>query len=319
MKCRICDNESGNVAYTGVEMMFGTCHLFAYVRCAACGCLQIRDYPADLAEYYGAHYYSFHRDALEERGFKRFRTDRRNRYAVDGRGRLGRYFHEREPNLQLSNLSSVLGDRRRRILDVGCGSASLLRSLDRIGFHDVVGADPFIDAEIRFGRRGRVLKKTLAEVDGPFDVIMFHHSFEHLPHQHEVLAQVRTRLAPGGTCVLALPLSSSYAWEHYGIDWVQLDAPRHFYLHTVDSLGRLASAAGLTIVRTIFDSTAFQFWGSEQYRSGVPLFDDRSLTRRSIDGSMFTREDMAGFARRAVELNADGRGDQAMFFLQLSA
>jgi hypothetical protein len=79
----------------------------------------------------------------------------------------------------------------------------------------------------------------------------------------------------------------------------------------------LASAAGFTVVEVVFDSTAFQFWGSEQVRRGIPLHDPRSVHVRGGRG-MFSRRDMRSFAARAAELNNAGDGDQACFYLQRS-
>ena len=43
-----------------------------------------------------------------------------------------------------------------------------------------------------------------------------------------------------GVLLVRVPLSSSWAWEHYRENWVQLDAPRHLYLHSVKSMEVLA-------------------------------------------------------------------------------
>ena len=95
---------------------------------------------------------------------------------------------------------------------------------------------------------------------------------------------------------------------------MQLDVPRHFFLHTVASIALLAQRSGLRLARTIHDSTAFQFWASEQYRLGVPLFDERSyMVDRST--SLFDPRRIEEYERRARELNATGEGDQACFFL----
>ena len=59
MGCRICGNADGNTAYDVREMMFGTREIFRYFRCAACGCLQIAEVPADLSAYYPPDYCSF--------------------------------------------------------------------------------------------------------------------------------------------------------------------------------------------------------------------------------------------------------------------
>ena len=315
MSCRICGNAVDNRPYVVPEMMYGTREAFDYFECNACGCLQIAGYPVNVERHYGAAYYSFGVADRRVGPVDRIRIKVRDRYEIFRRGRLGRYLAEREPNPSLANLAPALTHRTQRILEIGCGSGALLKSLRAIGFKHLTGADAFIEADVRIDRDFIIRKASLADIDGRFDVIMFHHSLEHMPDQHTVFRQIADRLQPAGKCVIRVPLSSSFAWEHYRIDWVQLDAPRHFYLHTIDSLGRLAASVGLRISKTIFDSTAFQFWGSEQYRRGIPLQDDRSLARCRIADSIFTREQMEEFRRRTATLNFLQRGDQAVFIM----
>lgn len=44
-------------------------------------------------------------------------------------------------------------------------------------------------------------------------------------------------------CLLRLLIVPSQAWREYGVHWVQLDEPRHLYLHSVDSLRAVAANA----------------------------------------------------------------------------
>ncbi len=148
--------------------------------------------------------------------------------------------------------------------------------------------------------------------DGQWDVIMFHHSFEHMEDQAGTLAMAKSKLAADGICLLRVPVVS-WAWKYYGVDWVQLDAPRHACLHTPRSLALTARAASFQIAKTIYDSRDFQFWGSELYRAGVPLVEGKKDLRRR-----FGRKQMQSFAIRAKELNQRGEGDQAAFILRLN-
>ena len=115
--------------------------------------------------------------------------------------------------------------------------------------------------------------------------------------------------------MIRIPTVSSYAWQYYKEDWIQLDAPRHFYLHSVDSLKFLADKSGFIIERIIDDSDAFQFWGSEQYQMDIPLRDPRSYDeskRRSVFSSKMIRE----FSIKANELNQKRQGDQIIIYLK---
>ncbi len=107
------------------------------------------------------------------------------------------------------------------------------------------------------------------------------------------------------------------AFRRYREHWVQLDPPRHYYLHTPTSFTKLARACGFDVVGTKYDSTALQFWGSEQYRMDIPLSDPRSVDPPHGGTSpIFGRNQVAAWKREADALNRAEKGDQATFFLR---
>ena len=296
-------------------MMFGSREEFDYLECSNCGCVQIIDVPASMSKYYPANYHSF--APMSHPGKLRKRLTRvRDSYAVSNRDALGkilsRYF---PPHIALRSLSHLRLDRSARVLDVGCGSGLVLNAMGNVGFTSLVGIDPFLSADVEYDNGVKLLKKTIHEVAGEYDVIMFHHAFEHIADPEPTLEAVHELLAPGGTCIIRVPTVSSYAWQHYGINWVQLDAPRHFYVHSVKSVKILAERAGLEVSSVAYDSSAFQFWASEQYALDIPLYDSRSYAV-SPEKSIFTKQQIANFEKRAAELNRAKLGDQAAFYLR---
>jgi hypothetical protein len=103
----------------------------------------------------------------------------------------------------------------------------------------------------------------------------------------------------------------SWAWEHYGRDWAQLDAPRHLVIHTPRSFQLTANAAGFQIERTIFHSNEFQFYASELYRRDLSLHG-----KEAVDA--FSRSEIRKFRAQADNLNRQQLGDQAAFFMSTS-
>jgi hypothetical protein len=93
--------------------------------------------------------------------------------------------------------------------------------------------------------------------------------------------------------------------------------PRHLHVHSRESMAHLAKEVGFSLWKTIYNSAAFQFWGSEQYLMDIPLLDARFYggNRRH---SVFTAREIAAFDLAARNLNAMGRGDQATLFLRKS-
>ncbi|ACJ17343.1 hypothetical protein TON_1853 [Thermococcus onnurineus NA1] len=181
-----------------------------------------------------------------------------------------------------------------------------------IGFRNLLGVDPFIERDI-VDNGVTILKRTIHELPGTqkFNLIMFHHSFEHLPDQLETLKKAKQLLADNGTILIRMPVKSDEIWKKYGVNWVQIDAPRHVIVHTVRSFEILSEKAGLKINKIIFDSTAFQFWGSELYKRGIPL----EIGRRNLK-KYFSYKQIKKWEKVAKELNKAQSGDQAIFYLK---
>lgn len=314
MQCRICGSKSEHQVYTAKEMMLGLRDEHRYFQCAECGCLQIEAIPDNLAAYYPNNYYSYSAPSTASK-LKQQLLRQRDYYAVTGKSLIGHVLSLASPNSKLSTLRPIQLQQDSRILDVGCGAGLLLNSLREAGFTQLLGIDPF-NADTIYYPNGLVIeKRDIFSETGEWDLIMFHHSFEHLVEQQKTLEQAQKLLAKHGTVLLRVPTVSSYAWQHYGVNWSQLDAPRHLFLHSVDSIKKLAAQTGFTVSQVQYDSNAFQFWGSEQYEQDIALRSEQSWAENPAN-SPFTAEQIKQFEHRARELNALNKGDQAAFYLR---
>lgn len=315
MQCRICGTDSAHPVYQVKEMMLGIRDEHEYFQCQHCHCLQIAHIPDNLPEYYPSENYYSYSAPDTANPVKKALVGLRDVYATTGQSLPGRLLNLLMPNDKLSTLRPLNVDKHARILDVGCGAGILLNSLRNIGFENILGIDPFNEQDIEYPNGLRIEKRDIFSEQGQWDVIMFHHSFEHLPEQQKTLQKVWQQLKPGGTALLRVPTVSSFAWQHYGVNWSQLDAPRHLFLHSVDSIRQLAEQTQFTVEDVVYDSNAFQFWGSEQYERDIPLRSEKSWAE-SPENSPFTRQEIKAFAKRSRELNAVNQGDQAAFYLR---
>ena len=319
MQCRICSNTDGNILHRAREMMFGTREEFDYLECGDCGTLQIIEIPKDLAKYYPSNYLSFDAESPVGRtALHRLAARFVGRYYLTGRGAIGKLLTRLEPRFGSHYPESIRRadlalNWNSRILDYGCGAGRLLLSLHHFGFRDLTGADAFIEGDIEYPSGVKVLKKPLSELSGPFDLIMLHHSFEHLPEPRKELREIKRLLAPGGTCLIRIPVAAG-AWKEFGTDWVQMDPPRHLYLYSERAMKDLAREAGFEVSAVVYDSTGFQFWGSEQYRRDIPLVPEGG-SGKFEPSAIFTDEQLAAWENRARELNRSGNGDAACFYL----
>lgn len=328
--CRVCRAKGSFPTYSVREMMFGTRETFSYFQCTHCDCLQITDVPPDLAQYYPPTYYSFGSEfkGNSQGALQRWLQKQRCRTAVFGRGfrmnaiakrlvPLPDALHRVQGGLSTGKVLKKAGirDFGARFLDVGCGAfSSWLHDLSELGFDNLTGVDPYIESDRNYGAV-KVFKRTLAEIDGRYDLITFHHSLEHMADQTRALAEARDLLTPGGTLLVRVPLVSSLAWERYGVYWVELDAPRHLYLHSIASLTGVASEARLELTEVVHDSLPLEFYGSEQYLRDIPLTDPRSLWVDE-ESTLFTAEEKVSFAELAKRANSEGRGGRAGFYFR---
>jgi len=294
--------------------MFGFRDEFNYFECSKCGCLQISDIPKDMEKYYPSNYHPSQQRASDN-FIKRFARIRRDRYALFNIGLIGKLLSKRYSNVVLQTIAKAGVNCESRILDVGCGSGGLLYSLKDLGVKNLVGIDPYTRHEVTKGDM-KILRATIHDLSPSqeFNLVIFNHSFEHIPDQLETLLKVSVMLSENGVCFIRMPIKTEHIWNRYNVDWVQIDAPRHFFIHTVKSFDYLSKEAGLAIEDITFDSTSFQFWGSEQYKRDIPLRAENSYVVNP-GNSIFTAKQIAEYEQMAKELNRIKQGDQAAFYL----
>jgi len=321
--CRICANTADNRSFEAKEMMYGLRDKFTYFQCSVCGCVQIAEFPENISEYY-KDYYAFtvkpSDNSLKgkiKNKLKQWRNHHIFKYSVFNQDLLGKFFFNSVPydEIQglraLSYVQSLSTDSR--ILEVGCGSGRWLKNLKSIGFNQLVGVDPFYVDNADADNSIRIIRGYLNEVKGvQFDLIMFHHSFEHVPDPLETLQTAKGLLRERGICLIRIPVSDSFAFGNYGVNWIEFDAPRHFFLHTVKSMTILAEKAALKISDIIYDTTEMEFWGSDQYAKDIPHFSKESYVQ---DRTRYTKKQIKEFKAKAALLNQQKKGGRAIFVL----
>ena len=310
LACAICGNRQDNRTHVAREMMFGLRDEFRYLECGYCRCVHLIDMPQDMSKYYPENYYSFAPASGLEAVIE-------HRWAAFAHGKLSLtgWLVNRlvGPHVTMTAIRRARIPLNARVLDVGCGAGSLIREMKRLGYRNVSGIDPYIESDVCGSDGVVVLKRSLKEMIGEFDLVMFHHSFEHIADQVGTLKEIRRLLRPGGRVLIRIPIADSFAWKHYGVNWIHLDAPRHLFLHSPTSLSLLAEQCGLHVAEVTYEGNASQFVGSEQYVKDIALADQRrgGVLRRLQDLWRARR-----YRARTEELNRNAQGDWGCFELQ---
>lgn len=312
--CKICNNNSDNSILKVKEMYFGTREVFDYLECNKCGCLQLLTFPEDFSKHYPKEYFTFQQD--HEGKLKSVLNRFRDRAAISENSFIGKILLKQfgEPTY-IKRLKTAGVGLNDRILDVGCGKGILLHKMKQSGFKNVLGIDPFIDDTIKYKNGLQILKQDFEDLSGEFDFIMFNHSFEHMDNPLKIIKHAHKLLADKKYLLIRIPVADSFAFRNYRENWCSLDAPRHLFIHTKESVKILAENSGFEIKKINYDSRSWQLWGSEQYSKDISLLDKRSYY---VDprNSIFTENQIKAFEEKTSELNQNAEGDQAEFYLK---
>ena len=317
MECPICRDHL-LPSLTAPERMFGLGGEWHYGECRGCGSLHLVNPPADLSPYYPHNYYSMELPPNHPlpTGIRKALWRWRNQGQLTQRGMAGviaRLRPRPDTVRVLDELRDIqdLPSLNTRILDIGCGHGEWLHAARQAGFTQLHGCDPFA---VPLDRSPiRIFACEPSELTGPYDLIRLSHSLEHMPDQFAPMRAIARLLAPGGRCIIAIPVAQSAARDEYGPQLIGLDPPRHFVLHTEASLSHLADAVGLRVASASHENTPLDFWGSELYRRGMTLMQPDGPVRDPRE--IFSPGEMQEFEAKARHAQQTKRGAQMRFVL----
>lgn len=252
--CRICGTSCDNLeTFTATEVRFGWGEGFEYVKCPACGTVQIRTIPDDLDRYYSGEYYSLQTrsqssdNSLLRSLVRRFVVN----YRLTGRGLVGRLLTKVQPD-SFEWIVPHTFTRKSSIIDIGCGTGRLVLKLAQCGFRNIGGVEPYIGSDIvyKVNRRDVVIRKGGADsLSGTYDVLILSHVLEHVANPDGFVQTLKKLMHSGSYLVVSLPLLSSFAWKEYGIRSLPFaDCPRHLHIMTYDGFCSFAKKHGLRVV-----------------------------------------------------------------------
>lgn len=233
--CNLCGTTEAQLVYTLRDTVYGVPGEFGLRRCLRCGLMYLspRPTPETIGLYYPADYHSY-RPAVEDERLALMRWIRRRK--LDKRRRLVEQYSRRTQG---------------RLLDVGCATGLFLHAMAQAGWQ-VMGVEPGASAaeyaRRRFGLD--VFQGTLSQAPcppGSFDVVTFWDALEHTFSPADELAQAARLLRPGGSLALSVPNWDGLDRRWFGPHWQGLDAPRHLYVFTRETLTGLLNRAGFEV------------------------------------------------------------------------
>lgn len=298
-------------------MLYGTRDRFDYLECNNCGTLQLLNIP-DLSKYYPKDYYSFNSKSIfEDNLLLKAAANRIGKHIIENKSFIGKLLNARKPQVARNFLHLLMDspfrvDLQSRILDYGSGNGALLYGFKAFGFRNLTGADPFIEKEE--SKKGlKILKKDISELEPEFDLIILHHSFEHIPDPDHVLSHINRLLSKNGVLIIGLPIVG-WGWKVYKTNWFPLDPPRHIFIYNEKSLADLVGRFGMKIIHAKHDLHPFTLPISELYSKDISpgsevLCDPSALLK------FYTVEKLAELEAKRKNHIENNETDQAVFYI----
>lgn len=223
--CDICGHLSARELYTAEDRLSNAGWSFFIARCEGCGVL--RTLPEmtedELASFYPRDYWGAGQE-FSERWLRKSQGEK----------------------LKFLDAHSLDGGR---ILDTGCGSGLFLRSLDsrRWDRCGVETGERAWEAATKSLGADNIFHGTLLDARfdaASFDTVSFWSALEHMNNPRENLLEAARVLRRGGTLIVQVPNAGCYQARFFGGDWFALDAPRHRYHFSRQTLDCLLDQAG---------------------------------------------------------------------------
>ena len=236
--CIVCGAADARVEASGYDFEYHTVpDRFSFVRCNRCGHVYLNPRPSggDLGTIYPSNYYAF----------------------AGTRQPLVRWMQRRWEARKVALYRELVGDGRRRLLDVGCGNGRFLSLLRDFGAPEweLVGIDFDESAVAQCRDLGfEAYRSRMEDFDaerGTFDGVIMLQLIEHVEDPARIAERVFALLKPGGVFVVETPnlAGLDYAmfrrswWGHYHF-------PRHWNLFSTAALHRLLRDKGFEITRS---------------------------------------------------------------------
>ena len=267
VSCELCSSDNTQHLFCGRDRQLNVEGLFSVVECRNCGLIYINPRPTQEAilHYYPEGYRGFSRVLPESRVLKGLRNIFKYLF-VD-------VLPHGEKILFLVRSATLwplaVREGTDRVLDVGCGEGRTLYRLKQLGWQ-TYGVELDHKAA-RYASETLGLNIFCGQLEKArfpaeyFDLVIFRHSLEHLPHPLASLREAHRILKGGGEVIIEVPNARSFQARLFKDRWVYWDIPRHLYTFSNVTLRRVLIEAGFSTVNLWHLPATGGFAASLQY------------------------------------------------------
>ena len=231
MNCNICKNSLEEIKFFCKDYISN--ETFIVNKCTHCKSLITHTEPdIDLSKYYGDNYYN-----------------KKNGKFIFPVQKLFSYLHKKHA------IQFYAKWKPKFVVDFGCGRGELLNELKNLGCKtygiEANNAANWIldNNEVKVETYEIFKSKTINEIKGSSDFVIFWHVLEHLSDPHEALRDAAQILKDNGILCISVPNIGSIQASISYKNWFHLDVPRHLIHFNMESLKDLVEEHGFKIIQ----------------------------------------------------------------------
>lgn len=156
-------------------------------------------------------------------------------------------------------------DKGASVLDYGCGMGQNILYVDNAQGYDI--SEYALDFARSKGIKATNNINSIA--DNSMDVVFSAHVLEHHTHPYDMIAEIRSKLKPGGKLVLVIP------HERHGKADFKLDLNQHLFMWNFQNINNLLMVSGFEIKKN-------KYMRGAGYNKLLDLYDiDKELYRKA--------------------------------------
>lgn len=251
--CDLCGDKNYRILYLTKDRYFPIEGTFQFVRCQNCGLLYLNPQPEseELQHHYpteGYYAYRSGKNATSIVNSEKLNLFRSIRTVFIWA--LSRIFPSLRSEMEKEMVYLGPIHSGMRVLDVGCGSG------DSLSFYQEFGASTYgVEINAKACEEGRTkghkmfcgeLSEARFEEDF-FDIVLFHHSLEHIFSPRLTLLEARRILKRGGKVWISLPNHNSIQAKLFGRWFYAIESPRHLFGFTPTTVVGLLTQTGFQV------------------------------------------------------------------------
>jgi SAM-dependent methyltransferase len=160
---------------------------------------------------------------------------------------------------------SKFSKKNSHVIDIGCGGGKYIDELVLAGYKNLIGIDPFLAKDDESTLGINLFKLNINQVSGKFDVLVSHHSFEHVVNPSDFLKSAARLMHQDSFIIITVPIIGE-VFSLFHKYTSTITPPQHTYMYTVKGMRRLLELSNFQLCCCLHEVDSNLQWLENSYK-----------------------------------------------------